>query len=180
MERTHGGQGGAANENWPNQPATAGYAPLRHGKGRSSPLPGRRKFSPGSGKQIQIGASKHRVQAVLIFPEPAVDGFAISKLTFYDAENMLHLAAYSGLEILDMSFPVKRPIRYAGEGAGTAADAEINAGKMRVTGHFGPFLNTQISRALICSYHKEDFSESSLFHELNEYQTTYRLNILCQ
>lgn len=37
---------------------------------------------------------------------------------------------------------------------------------------------TELSHALICSYRKEDFTESLLFHNLNEYQTTYQLNIL--
>ena len=38
----------------------------------------------------------------------------------------------------------------------------------------------ELSRALICSYRKEDFSKSSLFHYLIEYQTTYQLYILSQ
>lgn len=38
----------------------------------------------------------------------------------------------------------------------------------------------ELSRALICSYRKEDFSESELFQRLNEYQITYQLNILSQ
>lgn len=36
----------------------------------------------------------------------------------------------------------------------------------------------ELFRALVCSYRKEDFAESLLFHSLSEYQTTYQLNIL--
>lgn len=46
---------------------------------------GRGKFSPSSGKQIQIGTGKHQVQTVLILSEPAVDGFPVSKLAFDDS-----------------------------------------------------------------------------------------------
>ena len=36
----------------------------------------------------------------------------------------------------------------------------------------------ELSRALICSYRKEDFAKSSLFRSLSEYQATYQLDIL--
>lgn len=36
----------------------------------------------------------------------------------------------------------------------------------------------ELFHALLCSYRKEDFSESSLYEALIGYQTTYRLNIL--
>ena len=48
-----------------------------------------------------------------------------------------------------MPFPVKHPVWYAGEGTETKADPVIHAGKMRITGHFRPFLNAQISRISI-------------------------------
>lgn len=99
---------------------------------------------PCSGKQIQIGTGKHHIQTVLILPEPAVDGFPISKLTFDDPKNMFHLAAHRGLEILNMFFPVNRLIRHVREGFRVAIDSVVNAGKMCIISHFGPFLNTQI------------------------------------
>ena len=120
-----------------------GYAFLRGIKGRSSPSPGRGEVSSSSGKRIQIGADKHRVQAILILPETAVHGFPVSKLAFDDSEDMLRLAAYRGFEIFDMPLPVDGHVRNPRTWA--AVDAVINTGKMGVIDHFRPFLDAQIS-----------------------------------
>ena len=62
------------------------------------------------------------INRVMVETGHMLKGGTIVDATIINSENMLHLAAYGGLEILNMPFPIKHPVWYAGEGTGTEAD----------------------------------------------------------
>ena len=67
------------------------------------------------------------------------------KLTFYDSEGVLHLAAHRRLAVLYPSFPVDCVVRYLRQLLRAAVNAVVNAGKMLIADYFGALFDAKIA-----------------------------------
>ena len=97
-------------------------------KGRKKPLSCCPQFSPGHRQEAEVCAGKHDIQPVLVFLQAPVSDFSIPKLTFDDAEDMLHFASNGGFAAFNISSPVNGLVAYLGELAGAEVDAVVDGG----------------------------------------------------
>ena len=84
------------------------------------------KFSSGDGKRIQIRASEHGVQSVLVFLQTTIHGFLVAKLTLDDPERVLYFAGHRGFAVFNITIPVNLIVTDPGKTAGAAVHTEIN------------------------------------------------------
>lgn len=101
---------------------------LFSGKGRENTLSCSRQCSSGHRQEEKIRAGKHGIQAVFVFLQAPVSDFPIAKLTFDDAENMLHFAANGGFALFNIAVPVNGVAAHFGKLAGAEVDAVIDGG----------------------------------------------------
>lgn len=95
-------------------------------KGQTTSVSGFGKLSPGDSKRIQIRASEHGIQPILVFLQSAIHCFLVAELALDNSQCVLYLAPYRGFAVFDVMLSVSSVIADLGETAGAAVNTEVN------------------------------------------------------